>query len=194
MKFHFGELKRRRKQVVIGELEDGSPAVIELEEPAFGLMDRLNAEIPEPTPPPGDFVRDNLGRILKDAAGKQIRQPNPQDEAYKRANEERALLYIFAVTMELIVPGQITFATKREDFASGTEYYRALREEVERSPIGHAGVDAMAAAMFELRRIEQKDVDEARKLLGGERNGRPTEASSGGVSESRRILDSIPLS
>lgn len=193
MKFHFGELKRRRKSVVIGERPDGSPATIEMEEAPFGLIDRIDSEIPEPTPPPGDFVRDNLGRIIKDAAGKQIRGKNKEDEAYKKAVEQRARLFLFAVAMEMIVPGQVTFETQRESFKKPAAYYKALRKEVEDSPLGHAGVDALVTAALELRKLEQKDVDAARKTLGGEKNGHPTEASPGGISESRRILDSIPL-
>lgn len=194
-------LKRRREVVEIGVDEDGEKVRLVLLETPIGLLDRLNDELPMPeVPENGALLRDKFGSIQKDDAGQAMRAANPKDPAYLKAKGERYELFLQALAIEMLAPGQVEWRAKRKDFELGADYYKALIKEAgeqddeECGGMGQEALDALVKATLRLRGVDDKTIEEAGKELGGERNGHPTEPSSTGASESNLTLASIPTS
>jgi len=159
------KLKVKTVDVFVGGDEEGQDVFIKLKGLPFDIVENLLGEIPDPTPPKGEVMRDGRGQTVMDSRGIPKQVEKIDDPGYlaevSRANTARSI----GMLMECLVPGQLEFESKREDFPNATDYYFAIKAEMGRDGIGLGAFTNLILAVEKVCEVTQGEIKAAKHLL-----------------------------
>lgn len=162
------KLKPRRASVQVGEDPKGNPVSVILQAPRLGAVDDVLEDLDDPVPPDSktEVQRDSRQRVVKDAAGNRVMAKDFKDPGYVKAVDEFFQIKGVA-TIILCLNGEIELGSKREDFKTANEFYRAVFEEFAEVGIGHGEFNRLCRVAGDLvqGRDFQDKIDSAQEEL-----------------------------
>lgn len=115
--------------IELGDEDNKTAVVFKLTALPIDFHDRMEREIPSPTPP-REVIRDKK-KIARDENGRPVFEYNENDPVYKRASQEAQRHQSVSMILEgLRGDDNISFDAKREDHKDPRDYYQAVYEEM----------------------------------------------------------------
>lgn len=161
-------LRPRSISVPVGIAPDGSVVSLQLRAPRLGMLERLDAEIPEPQPPivPGRVVRDHRGRPVEGPDGSPIPLRNAEDPAYVLKSERREKALSVAMVLSCLEPGQVTDLPDRNG-QDPVDYFLAVWDGLEDAGLDIGAFRSLSEAAKRLGEpMSSIEVVQAKSALG----------------------------
>lgn len=159
------KIKKKTADVIVGYDADGNPVSVIVEAMPLGGLESINDEIPEPTPPKGQVLRDGRGETIKDERGIPKQQLLTDDPDYLDAVAERKRAVSIAIILACLRDGEIEIETNRDDYEDPKSYYLAVRDEMSNAGVSLGALTRLLYAAMDVCDMSAGEIDTAKRTL-----------------------------